>query len=1015
MAGVSGGLVVHLGCGDGKLTAALRASDRLLVHGLEADAGKVEEARAHIQSLGLCGPVSVEQWSGSRLPYTDNLVDLLVAEKLGDVPREEVTRVLAPGGVACVGQEGGWAKTVKPWPDDIDEWTHFLHDASGNAVAQDARVGPPKHIQWDCGPRYCRSHEIDSSISAVVSARGRLFYVLDEGLTGITDPRLPPQWALVARDAFNGVLLWKRPLPEWGWRQWKPEWGKQDWTTTRGQRIRSPITLARRLVAEGDRVYVTLGCGAPVSVLDAATGDTLRALEGTKSTEEILYTEGTLLACVRQGQETVVALEAESGDVLWQKTPAKVLPLSLAAQDGRLFFHNYKDVVCLNLRTGEERWRNVGQRGRGSMWNTGNALVAHDGVVYFLGPGKLTALAAETGKTLWTGKGGRGPGVANPPDLFVADGLVWWGRHTDGRHPRTGERARGLELHSLITRGHHFRCYRAKATERYLLWTKRGVEFLDLEAGNHMRHDWLRAPCRHGFVPCNGLLYMPSHQCFCYPGVKLSGFNALAATVRTPPGGEGPRLQRGPAFGQAPEPPAADAAGDWPTFRHGPRRTGAASTAVPAAFDRLWTAELGGKLSQPVVAHGRVFISQVDAHRVRCLDAASGEPAWSYIAGGRVDSPPTFYRGLVLFGAADGWVYCLRAGDGELAWRFRAAPAGRRVVSYGRLESAWPVHGSVLVMNGLAYCIAGRSTYLDGGMYLYALEPATGKVVHEGHLEGPYPDIEKDPGEPFDMEGAFSDVLVTDGSHLYVQQIKLDQALNQQEAPRLTNMGDRRVGRHVFSTAGFLDDSTWNRTSWMYSERWPGFYIANQAPKAGHLLVCDETTTYAVKTYTRRNRHSPMFFPGTDGYLLFADDNENEPVLVGPDGKPRPVKWLPDVPKAVGWTLETPAVNRDKGTGFTRARPPKWARWVPVRVRAMVVAGDTLFVAGPPDVLEPEDPLAAFEGRKGAVLWAVAASDGKKLSETRLTSPPVFDGLVAARGRLFLATTDGRLTCMGRR
>ena len=40
--GVKGGLVVHLGCGDGKLTAALRASDRYLVHGLGAAADNQE-------------------------------------------------------------------------------------------------------------------------------------------------------------------------------------------------------------------------------------------------------------------------------------------------------------------------------------------------------------------------------------------------------------------------------------------------------------------------------------------------------------------------------------------------------------------------------------------------------------------------------------------------------------------------------------------------------------------------------------------------------------------------------------------------------------------------------------------------------------------------------------------------------------------------------------------------------------------------------------------------------------
>jgi len=134
-----------------------------------------------------------------------------------------------------------------------------------------------------------------------------------------------------------------------------------------------------------------------------------------------------------------------------------------------------------------------------------------------------------------------------------------------------------------------------------------------------------------------------------------------------------------------------------------------------------------------------------------------------------------------------------------------------------------------------------------------------------------------------------------------------------------------------------------------------------------------------------------MFFPGKKGYLLFADDNDNEPVLVGK------------------------AINKDKGTGFTRARPPKWSVWAPVRVRAMVLADETLFVAGPPDVLDPKDPLGAFEGRKGALLWAVSASDGKKLAEYKLDSPPIFDGMIAAGGRLYISTINGRLICMGKK
>ena len=86
--GVKGGLIVHIGCGDGKLTAALRASDSYLVHGLDTDAEDVTKAREHIRSLGLYGPVSADTFDGRNLPYVDSLVNLVVAEDLDGVPMD---------------------------------------------------------------------------------------------------------------------------------------------------------------------------------------------------------------------------------------------------------------------------------------------------------------------------------------------------------------------------------------------------------------------------------------------------------------------------------------------------------------------------------------------------------------------------------------------------------------------------------------------------------------------------------------------------------------------------------------------------------------------------------------------------------------------------------------------------------------------------------------------------------------------------------------------------------------
>jgi outer membrane protein assembly factor BamB len=304
-----------------------------------------------------------------------------------------------------------------------------------------------------------------------------------------------------------------------------------------------------------------------------------------------------------------------------------------------------------------------------------------------------------------------------------------------------------------------------------------------------------------------------------------------------------------------------------------------------------------------------------------------------------------------------------------------------------QVESAWPVPGSVLVLDNVAYVAAGHSSFLDGGVYLYGFEPRTGKLLYQTKVEGPWPDVHKEVGRPFDMEGTKSDILVSDGMHVYLYQMAFDKKLSDITPSRASSLGDRIVGRHLIATGGFLQDMWYDRTYWTYSNRWPGFYYSNAASKAGQILVFDEKTTYGLHVYTDRLRLSPAFTPGDKGYELFADDNDNEPVLA------------------------KNSIGREKGPGFSRAEPPKWSKQIPLRVEAMVLAGDKLFMAGPPDVIPVDDPYAAFNGKMGARLWVVSATDGDKIAEYPLESLPVLDGLIAAGGRLYLATRDGQLQC----
>ena len=976
---------------------------------------------------------------GDRLPYLDNLVNLLVVSDNSGVPEEEMLRVLAPRGVLMREENGQWRKTVKPWPDGIDEWTHFLHDSGGNAVAEDDRVGPPKRLRWTAGPRWCRSHEYPSSVQGVVTGGGRIFTFLDEAPCGVYE-KLPQKVSLVARDAFNGVLLWKVPL-----RGWQPENG-----TGKGGRWGIHHTIPRRLVVEDDRVYATLTFrDSSVSVLDAATGEVLiEALPGTETADEILLSDRILVAKTLGNPPSItatkafsqnalplqglVAVDVDRGKVLWRHDDIRVLPYGLSAAEGRLVYHNMDELVCLDLRGGEVQWRapNPIAKTQGGM----STLVIEDGVVLFHGhstppgvpdregnqrrfsaPLRLTALSLEYGKLLWQTKGRKGQAGActQPTDMFVVDGRVWLDGGTQGLDLRTGQPTRSVSLGKLISPGHHYRCHRSKACENFLIWPKRGAEFVDVTGqGRHMRNDWLRAPCFTGLTPANGLLYVPPSQCFCYPGVKMAGYLAMSADPAEKFHPAGPEaLQRGPAYGDIAIQSGNTDPDAWPMYRRDGRRCGSTSTAVPADLTERWTVKFDHECTQPIVVGNRMFTAVKDAHRVVCLNARTGEELWSFTAGGRVDSSPTVVGGAVFFGCRDGAVYCLRADDGEPAWRFRAAP-DHRLASYGSLESVWPVNGSVLVRDGVVYFAAGRNTFLDGGIMVYGLDAATGRPLYHHLLEGPWPDVHEDRGSPFAMEGARPDLLVAEGDNLFMGRIKFDPQLNRLPAAE-RRLGELDMGaNHLAPTGGFLDDSGFDRLYWMYSPRWPGFYFAQHAPKAGQILSFDDEATYAVKYFYRRRLWSPQFIPEEHGYLLFADDNDNQPYLQEKDDGVEMLRWLPD--ESYRDRGRRGGRGTEKGTGYIRVKPARWQKMVPLRIRAMCKAGDTLFAAGYPDKIMPDDPFATFEGRTDGILSAFSTADGTRLMSMKLPLPPAFDGLSAGGGALYLAGENGQLLCLGR-
>jgi len=580
--GVKGGLVVHLECGAGGLTAGLRAGPAFLVHGLDRDAADVTKARDYLLEAGLYGPVCVEQWRGTILPYNSNAVNLVVAEEPGDVPLAEVMRVLCPGGIAYLRQGQQWRKTVKPWPPDIDQWTHFLHDADNNAVADDKRIATPNHLQWQAEPKRTRDHDAQASISAMTSSNGRIFYILDEGPTSLI--HRPAKWKLIARDAFNGKLLWKRDIGSW---------------ITHLRYFRSgPVQLPRRLVSIGERVYVTLGFDAPVAVLDAATGRTVTAYKGSEKAEEFICSDGVLLVVVgepevwnkhalvvdnywefydEQGPEPrkrIVAYDTDTGEMLWhrdRKNLSRLVPLSLTAGGGRAFYLDGSKLYCLELRSGKVLWDVPFETPGLFLRNYAPTVVHYKDTIACLSLERLVVYSAEDGRKLWQTRGYAG--FASPGDLFIIDDLVWTFPVTQGVRVKpadvpgmgkefvafdlyTGQVRKSLVKDDVWPGGHHHRCYRNKATRRYLISSRRGLEFVDLQGRNNTINWWVRSICQYGFMPCNGLIYAAPHPCQCFVDIKFDGFHALAAETfeMQPPRRD--RLLKGPAYGRLTTGPA---------------------------------------------------------------------------------------------------------------------------------------------------------------------------------------------------------------------------------------------------------------------------------------------------------------------------------------------------------------------------------------------------------------------------------------------------------------------------
>ena len=287
--------------------------------------------------------------------------------------------------------------------------------------------------------------------------------------------------------------------------------------------------------------------------------------------------------------------------------------------------------------------------------------------------------------------------------------------------------------------------------------------------------------------------------------------------------------------------------------------------------------------------------------------------------------------------------------------------------------------------------MAGR-TALDNGIDLYGLDPITGKQLYYDHFESKYPKFRQGKGETdavreraaafnervtqqlargsnradyksflqpdhsfsFSMAGGtVSDILVSDGTSVFIHQVKFSSDLQLQND----------MSRHLFSTSGFLDDAVEeSRTHWILGK---GDFTALPFPYVIALRQHFDT--------------QPVF-----GMGLAYDEHTAWSLL-----RKRPYSKDPVI-RVTGKALGDES----------DARSADWQVMIgEVRPKSILKAGDHLWIGGKEDAR--------------GVLKVLSASDGQVVHSQTIDVPMVWDGMAAADQCLYLSLENGRVACYG--
>ncbi len=760
--------VIGLPGGDPSYLIDLCESSEWTVYFQTPDERLALEVRKAADAADLLGRrLVVQLGSCRRIHLGDNVADrILVAEPNSDAPsHDELLRALRPRGLAFIGQE----TVTKPVPQGTDDWSHPYHGPDNNPQSDDQLVQGSLRTQFIGFPKFSPMPE------QTVIADGRIYKAMGHIAHKANQNEMLN--TLLCINAYNGTILWKRPL--------------------------SPGFMLHRntMIATDDLLY--LGDHESCKIIDGPTGEVREEITVDPKLSDgpvwkwMAMRDGILYALVgnpevkietqraiRRGLghwpwgmwdghdysdprtsfgfgRTVVAIDMKTKERIWDFRDEEFLDArAVCMNDRQIFcFCPEKFLAAIDRYTGKLLWKNtdkdllqaIAGNDKAQHYITGYATTCYmkcnQDYLFFAGPqrSQMVVASARDGKLAWTHPTGN-------LQLVLRDDGIWAAGPQKSENGMMFDYATGEVLETFPARR---ACTRATGCLDSIFYRANGGTVRVFTESNTAQHiDPMRPPCQDGVIVAGGHLYWGPWMCGCqlslYGNIGLRPGDHSAdqkeASLET-------RLITG--SGASEVDPLDVSAGDWAIYRGDNARTDVSQVAIPVGVKLAWTSEVSRSVlpTAPVTAGGLVFVADRSG-AVRAFDSTGGL-VWTAYTGGPIYYAPTVAHDRVYVGSADGRVHAFAAHDGAFLWSFRVGPQDHRIPVYDHLVSAWPVAGGVVVDGDTVYAAAGITHY--DGTHVVALDAITGKLKRSNSSSGT---LEREVNNGISMQG---NLTIVDG------------------------------------------------------------------------------------------------------------------------------------------------------------------------------------------------------------------------------------------------------------